>query len=50
MDTSNYARILNMSKSAEIYPNVGKYASIYLTFRDRQDFECTRDTQGSECA
>ena len=30
MNMSNCARILNMPESAEIYPNVGKYASICL--------------------
>ena len=30
MNMSNCARILNMPESAEIYPNVGKYASIWL--------------------
>ena len=28
---SNCARILNMPESPEVYPNVGKYDSIYLT-------------------
>ena len=31
MNISNSARILNMLESAEIYPNMGKYASISLT-------------------
>ena len=30
MNISNCARILNMPESAEIYPNVGKYASSCL--------------------
>ena len=30
MNMSNCARILNMPESTEIYPNVGKYASICL--------------------
>ena len=30
MNMSNIARTLNMSISAKIYPNVGKYASICL--------------------
>ena len=30
MNMFNCDRTLNMSESAKIYPNVGKYASIYL--------------------
>ena len=31
MDMSNCARLLNISESAEIYPNVGKYVLICPT-------------------
>ena len=31
MNISNCVRILNMPESAEIYPNVRKYASVCLT-------------------
>ena len=31
INMSNCARILNMPESAEIYPNVGKYASICMS-------------------
>ena len=32
INISNCARILNIPESAKIYPNVGKYTSISLTF------------------
>ena len=50
MNMSNCARILNMSESAEIYPNVGKYASrcsnvMNNIMLERQPAEVSRESK-----